>query len=270
MSLWAISDLHVRFPDVLGSIAASPKRPGHWLAVAGDVGETEAHLTQALSLLRERFDQVLWVPGNHELWRHGAGDTARHAPEKYERLVDLCRRLGVLTPEDPWPVWPGEGARTVLAPMFLLYDYSFRPPDVAEADALAWAIDGGVLCSDEAVLDPSPWPSRGAWCAARCRSTEVRLAALPPGTQTVLINHFPLRYAHAHLPRIPRFSLWCGTKRTEDWPVRFRARAVVYGHLHLPRTFEEDGVTFHEVSLGYPGQWRPERGFGAHLRLILP
>lgn len=216
MSLWAISDLHVRFPEVLESIAAFPRQHGQWLAVAGDVGETEAHLTEALSLLRERFDVVLWVPGNHELWRQGPTEANQCAPEKYDRLVALCGRLGVLTPEDPWPSWPGEGDPTVLVPMFLLYDYSFRPPEVAEADALAWAIDGGVLCSDEAVLDPAPFPSRAAWCAERCRSTEARLQALPANTRTVLINHFPLRYSHAYLPRIPRFSLWCGTRRTDQ------------------------------------------------------
>jgi hypothetical protein len=72
----------------------------------------------------------------------------------------------------------------------------------------------------------------------------------------VLINHFPLRRAHAVLPRIPRFSLWCGTTRTDDWHVRFRARAVIYGHLHIPRTHVEAGVAFEEVSLGYPRQHR--------------
>lgn len=70
------------------------------------------------------------------------------------------------------------------------------------------------------------------------------------------INHFPLRQSHAVLPRIPRFVLWCGTRRTDDWHVRFRARAVIYGHLHIPRTHEEAGVVFQEVSLGYPRQRR--------------
>ena len=64
---------------------------------------------------------------------------------------------------------------------------------------------------------------------------------------------------HAILPLVPRFSIWCGTTRTEDWHTRFRARAVVFGHLHIPRTFYEDGVAFEEVSLGYPRQWANRR-----------
>ena len=74
----------------------------------------------------------------------------------------------------------------------------------------------------------------------------------------------------AVLPRIPRFSIWCGTRRTEDWHVRFRAHAVVYGHLHIRNTSFRDGVRFEEVSLGYPPNWNPQRTVESYLREILP
>jgi hypothetical protein len=57
--------------------------------------------------------------------------------------------------------------------------------------------------------------------------------------------------------RYPEFALWCGSTRTAGWPVRYRATAVVYGHLHIPRVTWEDGVRFVEASLGYPREWRP-------------
>jgi hypothetical protein len=53
----------------------------------------------------------------------------------------------------------------------------------------------------------------------------------------------------------PEFAQWCGTERTADWHVRFRAVAAVYGHLHIPRSTVYDGVPFEEVSLGYPREW---------------
>ena len=49
---------------------------------------------------------------------------------------------------------------------------------VAEADAVAWARASGVVSTDEQMLDPLPWPSRAAWCHARCNATEARLEAL--------------------------------------------------------------------------------------------
>jgi hypothetical protein len=69
---------------------------------------------------------------------------------------------------------------------------------------------------------------------------------------------------------LPRFSIWCGTRRTEDWHLRFRVIAAVYGHLHIRNSQHRDGVRFEEVSLGYPRHWRAERGMASYLRQILP
>jgi hypothetical protein len=151
--------------------------------------------------------------------------------------------------------------------MHLLYDYSFHPDDVRTEDAVAWAAESGVVCVDEHLLHPDPHPTRQAWCRSRVAATRARLDALPADVATVLVNHFPLRRAHARLPAVPRFSVWCGTRATDDWHLRYRARAVVYGHLHIARTHIDDDVPFEEVSLGYPYQQRRERRL---LRQILP
>ena len=57
---------------------------------------------------------------------------------------------------------------------------------------------------------------------------------------------------------------------TEDWHVRFKAEAVIYGHLHIRATHYRDGVRFEEVSLGYPQNYDPRRGIEPYLRQILP
>jgi len=186
-------------------------------------------------------------------------------------LVWICRSYGVLTPEDPFPLWTGEGGEHRIAPLFVGYDYTFHPDDVRTEDAVAWAMEAGILCADEHLLHPDPYPSRAAWCHARCAITEARLEAVADGPPLVLINHFPLRKELVRLHFIPRFSIWCGTRRTEDWHRRFNARVVVSGHLHIPTTDWIDGVRFEEVSFGYPKQWqRRSRDLGGHLREILP
>ena len=152
----------------------------------------------------------------------------------------------------------------------MLYDYTFAPDEIGPDGAVAWAAASGIVCADETYLAPAPYPSLPAWCAARCAITEERLGALPAGTRTVLLNHFPLRREHAVLPRIPRFAVWCGTRTTADWHTRFRAVAVVSGHLHIRSTRHLDGVRFEEVSLGYPSQWDVTRGVAPYLRQILP
>ena len=264
MKLYAISDLHVGFEPNRQLWRTLPAHREDWLILAGDLGETLEHLTTALDVASERFARVLWVPGNHELWtlpgdRDGVGEA------RYRRMVEHCRARGVVTPEDPYVVWPGDG-ETLLVPMFLLYDYTFHPDGVG--DPLEWARAAGIECTDEALLLPDPYPSRAAWCHARVAATKARLDEL--SGPTVLINHFPLRRDLAILPAIPRFSIWCGTRLTESWHRDYRARAVVSGHLHIRSTRWLDGVRFEEVSLGYPRQRHADRPISAYLREILP
>ncbi|WP_241740830.1 metallophosphoesterase [Streptomyces sp. L2] len=256
--LMAISDLHVAFEEnrrILDGVR--PEDPGDWLLVAGDVGELLSDVEWALGVLAERWARVVWVPGNHDLWTAHEDPVRLRGDARYRRLVEICRGLGVHTPEDPYPVWCGPGGPVVVAPLFLLYDYSFRTPTApTKQQALEQAYAAGVVCTDEFLLHPDPYPSRDAWCRARVAETERRLADCDPALPTVLVNHFPLVRTPTDVLRHPEFAQWCGTALTADWHVRFRAAAVVYGHLHIPRTTFHDGVRFEEVSVGYPREWR--------------
>ncbi|MFF6778814.1 metallophosphoesterase family protein [Streptomyces sp. NPDC012637] len=270
--LLAISDLHVAYRQNRAIVESlRPTTDDDWLLVAGDVGELSEDIEWALSLLSERFAQVVWTPGNHELWTPKEDPVRLRGQERYEHLVALCRRLGVLTPEDPYPVWHGAGGPVTVAPLFVLYDYSFRVPGVTtKEESLARAEENGIVCTDEFFLHPDPYPSREAWCEARVALTEKRLEDCDPELPTVLVNHYPLVREPTRILRYPDFAQWCGTERTADWHLRFRARTVVYGHLHIPRTTWHDGVRFEEVSVGYPREWSRPRHPDVGLRSILP
>lgn len=125
---------------------------------------------------------------------------------RYEALVEMCRRLDVLTPEDPYP-------------------------------------------------------GRQDWCAARVEATERRLAEVtgPGQPPLVLVHHWPLVRHPTEVMTHQEFVQWCGTVRTADWHTRFDVRAVVYGHLHIPRSTVYDGVravrTFtHRLDITLPPQ----------------
>lgn len=270
MKLYAISDLHIGCEVNRQALMSLPAYPEDWLILAGDVCETVSQLDFTLSILTRRFARVIWAPGNHELWTLPAAPEPWKGEAKYQRLVALCRDYGVMTPEDPYPCWPGQGPRCLIAPLFLLYDYSFRPANIPEAEALAWAEEAEVVCSDEFLLHATPYASRADWCRARCQDTERRLQALDPAASLILINHFSLREDLVRLKRLPRFSLWCGTRETENWHQRFPVLDVVYGHLHMRATDYREGVRFEEVSLGYPQHWDRRRGIQGYLRQILP
>jgi 3',5'-cyclic AMP phosphodiesterase CpdA len=268
--LFAISDLHVGYPENRALVEVlEPESEGDWLIVAGDVGELFDDVQWALRLLSRRFAKVVWTPGNHELWTLPRDPVQLRGEHRYRALVKMCRDIGVVTPEDEHPVWSGPQGQAVIAPLFVLYDYSFREAGLSKPESLRRALDAGVLCADELSLFPDPYPSREAWCQARVEWSEQRLSACDPALPTVLVNHFPLVREPTAVLRHPEFAQWCGTERTADWHTRFRAAAVVSGHLHIPGTTWHDGVRFEEVSLGYPREWAGHEDRRRTLRPVL-
>jgi 3',5'-cyclic AMP phosphodiesterase CpdA len=270
-SLFAVSDLHVSYAENRRIVdGLRPESDDDWLIVAGDVGEIFADVEKALALLRQRFASVIWAPGNHELWTHPSDPIQLRGEQRYRALVTMCRDNGVLTPEDEYPVWRGVGGPVTVSPLFLLYDYSFRAPGTTtKEESLNRAYDAGVVCTDEKLLYPDPFPDRESWCWARLSETEARLAATDPTLPTALVSHWPLLRQPTDVMWFPEFAQWCGTERTADWHLRYRAAVAVYGHLHIPRTTHYDGVRFEEVSLGYPREWSRRPGTPRPMRRVL-
>ena len=102
--LLALSDLHVAYPENREFIEnLRPGAEGDWLLLAGDVGELFADIEWALRTLRSRFATVVWAPGNHDLWTHPEDPVQARGVERYQLLVETCRDLGIVTPEDAVP-----------------------------------------------------------------------------------------------------------------------------------------------------------------------
>ena len=294
--LWAIADLHLSYKsnrEEWTKLRAKGVEDG--LVLAGDgtlsfarvesirltttlVGESISTLNYAFETAKKCFRHVFWVPGNHELY------TLASAPEeeqhlrgeaKYMACVDAARKHGVLTPEDEYMTWRyvnEDGTRTaaVICPIFTLYDYSFRPDDITREGALDWAMQENIRATDESLLWPTPYASRDEWCHKLVAQGETKLQrAADSGLTLVIINHWPLREDIIYIPRVPRFTLWCGTKKTKDWHKTYGAKVVVSGHLHVPRTDWIDGVRFEEVSLGYSAQWKAAKDLGMDVNTLL-
>jgi len=276
--LYAIADIHLSFPANREAWSQLERHPGDGLILCGDVGETIEHVRLAFSTAASCFDAVWWCPGNHELYTLPTeSNTGLRGEHKYQQCVELARQFQVLTPEDDFVVWEGQGGPAVIAPIFTLYDYSFKPDDVTVDNAVSWAKEEGIEATDEYLLHPDPYVSRQEWCEALVQRFEAKLEAAKarfPSLPFVIANHWPLRKDLVYLMRIPRFTIWCGTMLTEDWHRRFNAKVVVSGHLHIRRTDWKSGCRFEEVSLGYPRQWQEcaDMGLGVNelLREILP
>jgi len=268
LNLWAISDLHIGVESNKNALRALDEYSDDWLILAGDICESVEDLEWAFAFFIQKFSRVFWVPGNHELWLVTKSEQASTSLVKYMALIELARKYGVLTPEDPWLIFPPTGH--VIVPLFTLYDYSFRPDDVSLAEVIDWAMAENCVCTDEVAIKPAPFQTIDEWSKDLCERARKRFEnELPEHARTILVNHFPLREDLVHIPRVPRFSPWCGTKETEAWHKQYRADVVVSGHLHVRGTQFRDHTRFEEVSLGYARQWDASKGLKHYLRLLI-
>ncbi|EEF36783.1 conserved hypothetical protein [Ricinus communis] len=94
------------------------------LLVAGDVAETCSNFFFTMSLLKDTFQHVFYVPGNHDLWCRWDQDRCLDSLEKLNKLLDACRILGVETTP---MILDGLG----IIPLFSWYHESFdREEDI--------------------------------------------------------------------------------------------------------------------------------------------
>jgi hypothetical protein len=203
---------------------------------------------------------VVWAPGNHDLWQLGPSSSG-HLVDRYDHLVRICRRYGIFTPEDPYPVW-GDGRRAVyIVPLFLLYDGGYaRPGDMPRgsgiSDGLFFRLEVGQSVEDI--------------CRRRVEWTRARLRRLPADSRKVFVNHYPMTLSTARLPGLCHLARWSGTPLTETWMDEFNPVAVVSGHLHAPSRSIDKGIRFENVALGYPREWARQRGLASYLRDVTP
>ena len=82
LRVFVVSDLHTDYAENLKWVKSlsSVKHKDDVLLVAGDVAEVYDLFVVTLSLLKERFEHVFYVPGNHDLW-------CRREGQKYVRSI---------------------------------------------------------------------------------------------------------------------------------------------------------------------------------------
>ncbi len=269
--LMAVSDIHVGHNgNKPMTEELFPDSPDDWLILAGDVSEKTDDIRWALKLLRSDSQRSSGFRATTNCGR---------PPRIRFRFTE---RRGTST----WSTCAANstssrprtrsrcGRESRARSRSSRCSFSTTTPScrkrARQGTRLEIARDKNVVATDEFLLSPQPYATRDAWCRARIEYTQARLDALPEGTKTVLVNHFPMVRQPTDVLMYPEFALWCGTTATADWHVKYNAVCSVYGHLHIPRTTYYDGVRFEEVSLGYPREWR-RRGLPEKLlRQILP
>lgn len=239
MRVFALSDIHIDY-DVNAKWITNLSTVEYQhdvLILAGDVSDTPRLLEWCLGTLVKRFKQVLFVPGNHELWvvreRNG-----KNSLQKFDDVRTVVESSGA-----SMQMFHEPGVSII--PLLGWYDYSFGEP--SEELKSVW-------------MDyrACRWPS-----GYTEREVSTHFAAFndkharPLGGKVITYSHF--------LPRIDVMPGYIpcagqllypilGSARLDLQLRRLNADTHVYGHSHVNRHVKIDGVTYINNAFGYPSE----------------
>ena len=239
MRLFAISDIHIDYPDNARWVeqVSDADYRNDILILAGDLTEDRRLLAWCLGRFAAKFRQVLFVPGNHDLWvRHEPNDMC--SLRKFDQVVAIAADTGV-------SMRPYRYGNTVVVPLLGWYDYSFGAPDGdlhklwMDYRACRWPHGFGPEQVTEHFLGMNP----------------ETLPLADPAERVVTFSHF--------LPRIDLIPFFVPRAMRNIDPVlgstgierqlrMLGSDLHVYGHSHINRRVRFDGVTYINNAFGYP------------------
>eukprot|EP00668_Euglena_longa_P004897 GGOE01005738.1.p1 GENE.GGOE01005738.1~~GGOE01005738.1.p1 ORF type:complete len:292 (+),score=69.52 GGOE01005738.1:120-995(+) len=135
--VFCVSDIHTDIPanlEWVHSICTSSYQRDV-LICAGDISDNLAVVEETLGLLKKRFKEVFFVPGNHELWVLARDKECgiKDSLQKLEAILQLCQRQGVHTAPQCIEA-PGDEAMWIV-PMLSWHHSSWdTEPDVVDYD----------------------------------------------------------------------------------------------------------------------------------------
>ncbi|CAE7947092.1 unnamed protein product, partial [Symbiodinium sp. KB8] len=126
--VYAVSDIHTDKRENMDVIREWPRRPNDILLLAGDVSNDLDIVRRTFQLVLERFGQVFYCPGNHDLWLHNK-DGCKDSLQKFRSLEVLCEELGVRTR----PGWADKEESVFIVPLLSWYHAGFdAEPDISD------------------------------------------------------------------------------------------------------------------------------------------
>lgn len=259
--LWTWSDVHVDYAKNLELIkAVSPiDFRNDTLILAGDVTDKLELLEECLFALTERFANVVYVPGNHELW-------VRNSPTKnsLDKLYDiqrLCESLDILT--QPVRIGTAAPERALWVVPLLSWYHGKGHPDTLYGEKPGCDDRTAEMWSDFFL---AKWPESMADDVAQYMLQQNTQAVEQPyDAPVVSVSHFlprqdlmkPSKGIFKYIKALDpypefNFSEVAGSQGIEKQIRQLQSSVHIYGHQHRNKIREYDGVTYVSHCMGYP------------------
>lgn len=234
MKVWATSDLHVDYQknwDWFMQLS-NVEYQEDILILAGDIIPDIKKTALILEALANKFFKVLFVPGNHDVWLTKGEEM--NSLDKFHQLLDLAESLGVQTT-------PFVSPELSIVPIFSWYDYSFGKPSFTiqkawvDFKACQWTMEEDALTKYFLALN-EPHLNQTSEAILSFSHFVPRMDLIPP-----------------RVPRIVKALLpVLGSAKIEAQLQQLGTDLHVYGHSHLNRSAEREGIWYLNNAFGYP------------------
>ena len=238
MKVFALSDIHIDYENNkrwLFNLSMMDYRRDV-LILAGDITDNLQTLEQCFIHLSKAFKQVLYVPGNHELWV--VRDSVKSSLDKFKKVSQLALDCDIT-------MQPCQFGSLSIVPLLGWYDFSFGEPvgDIQHS----W-ID----------FRHCIWPDGYQEKEITHYFLSQNSAALEEVNDTIIsFSHF--------LPLIEVMPSYIPEKHRNVYPVlgsqllgeqvkRLNPLIHVYGHSHINQNIMIDGVQYINNAFGYPAE----------------
>ncbi len=267
MAIYGWSDMHVDYPQNMAIIESIPKNQyaKDSLLIAGDVTDRLDVLTLCLNALKQRFADVFFVPGNHDLWLHK--NDFNCSIKKFHHIMALCQRLGILT--EPKKIQLDSGNSAWIVPLFSWYtrpefgnDSLFIPKEGEDPSLRIWSDNYR-----------TKWPSLNGEDPA-CYFFNYNQTAMTQFYDAPVISFshflpcqeliFPTNIPIEKIPRdiikpytndpYPEFNFTrvAGTSKLQQQIDKLPSHIHLYGHQHRNKVIQLKGKTYVSHCMGYP------------------
>ena len=266
--LFGLSDLHVDYAANLETVKTLERPPGDGhlaLIIAGDVTHNRTTLRDALTALRRTFDDVFYVPGNHEAWVTSVdrADGIVDSVAKLRACEALAEACGCTT--RPRTLIDASGRSVRVAPLRGWYHASHdREPSVLPEDDGSRGFSRRWADYRKCRWPPSLLGRGGSEAVAHGMGAgDDALSAYFAATNTIARDNTPLVTFSHYSPRFecvpekrfllePCLAKVSGSDHLGDLVLRLKPDVHVFGHTHIPIDLELDGTYYAQWPLGSP------------------
>jgi predicted phosphodiesterase len=240
LRIFAISDIHVDYDENRYWLQKLSRQDyqNDILILAGDVSDRFGLLMPTFDLLKRLFKEVMYIPGNHELWVN-----RDHVPDsivKFKGVNQMAIDCGMRTA-------PYHLETLSIVPLFGWYDGSFGP--LSDELRKSW--------SD---FSTCRWPLGYNNLRITRYFTDMNESAL------AIRNDYVISFSH-FVPRIDLMPSYIPPAKRWIYPVlgcsslgqqirRLKSNIHVYGHSHVNHRQRLDNTYYINNAFGYPNETR--------------